>query len=125
MFHSHKTDHQVNKIHEGALRLAYKDSVSTFEQLLTRNNSVTFHERNLQLLITEIFNTKSQLILDFMNDFFKDRNVSYNLWKGSDTILPVVRTIIYGIETVRLIGNRSVTSPRIDLGGPRPTPKEL
>ena len=40
MFHGRKTDHKINKIHEKALRLAYKDSVSTFEQLLTRNNSV-------------------------------------------------------------------------------------
>ena len=55
MFHSRKTDHKINRIHERALRLAYTDDVSTFEQLLAKNNSVTTHESNPQLLMTEIF----------------------------------------------------------------------
>ena len=58
MFHSRKTGHKINKFHERVLILAYKESVSTFEQLLTRNNSVTSHERDLRLLITEVFKTK-------------------------------------------------------------------
>jgi len=67
---------QLNRIHEKALRLAYKDNVSTFDQLLAKNNSVTTHKRNLQLLMTDIFKTKSKLNPDFMNDIFKDRSVS-------------------------------------------------
>ena len=51
----------MKEIHERALRLAYKDDVLTFEQLLAKSNSVTTHERNLQLLMTEIFKTKSKL----------------------------------------------------------------
>ena len=70
------------------------------------NNSVTTHERNLQLLMTEIFKTKSKLNPDFMTDIFKERSVSYNLRKGYDTPLPVVRTTTYGIETVSYIGNK-------------------
>ena len=41
-----------------------------------------------------------------MTDIFKERSVSYNLRKGSDTLLPVVRTTTYGTETVRYIGNK-------------------
>ena len=41
-------------IHERALRIAYKDNVSSFESSLLMNNSVTVHQRNLQLLIIEI-----------------------------------------------------------------------
>ena len=59
MVHSRKIDHMMNKIHENALRLAYTDRVSTFEQLLTKIKSIPTHERNLQLLITEIFKGKS------------------------------------------------------------------
>ena len=103
-FHSWKTDHKINRIHESALRLAYKDNASTFEQLLVKNNSVITHERNLQLLMTKIFKTKSKLSPNFMTDICKERSVSYNPWKGSDTLLPVVRTNMYGIETY--IGNK-------------------
>ena len=105
-FHSRKTDHKINRIHERALRLAYKDNVSTFEQLLATNNSVTTYERNLQLLMTNIFKTKSKLNPDFMTDIFKERSVSYNLLKGSDTLLPVVRTTTYDIETVSYFRNK-------------------
>ena len=107
MLHSRKTDHKINRIHERALGLAYKDNVSTFEQLLAKNNSVTTHERKLQLFLTEIFKTKSKLNPDFITDIFMGRSLSYNIWKGSDTLLPVVRTTTYGTETVGYIGNNS------------------
>ena len=44
LFHSRKSDHKITKNHERAITFKYKDSVSTFKQLLTRNNSVTTHE---------------------------------------------------------------------------------
>ena len=106
MFHSRKTDKKINRIHEKALRPAYKDNMSTFRQLLAKNNSVTTHKRNLQLLMTDIFKTKSKLKPDFMTDIFKEMSVLYNLRKGSDTLLPVVRTTTYGIETISHIGNK-------------------
>ena len=106
MFLRRKPEHKISRIHERALRLAYEDNVSIFEQLLAKKNSVTTHKRNLQLLITEIFETKSKLNPDFMTVNFKERNVSYNLQKGSDTLLPVVRTTTYGIEKVSYIGNK-------------------
>ena len=37
------------------------DSHSCFESLLARNNSVSLHQRNLQLLLVEIFKTKENL----------------------------------------------------------------
>ena len=106
MLYCLKTDCKINRIHERALRLAYKDNVSTFEQLLAKNNSVTTHKTNLQLFMTEIFKAKSELNPDFMTDIFKERSVSYSLWKSSHTLLPVVRTTTYDIETVSYIGSK-------------------
>ena len=80
--------------------------MSTFEQLMTKNKSVTTHERNLQLLKIEIFKTKSHLNPDCMTEIFKDRNVSHNLRRRAGTVLPAVRTTAYGIETARFIGNK-------------------
>ena len=86
MFHSCKIDHKINKIHEKALRLAYKDMVLTFEQLLAKNKSVTTHERSLQSPIFETFKTKSHLNPDLVIELFKNRNVSNNLRSGDDTL---------------------------------------
>ena len=43
MFHDRKVNNKINKIHERALRIAYKDTSSNFEQLLTKADSVTIH----------------------------------------------------------------------------------
>ena len=55
MFHDRSVNKKINKIHERALRIAYKDSCSNFEELLTKANTVSIHHKNLQLLATEIF----------------------------------------------------------------------
>ena len=43
-----KLNNKINKIHERALRIAYKDYVSSFDILLERDKSVTIHTKNLQ-----------------------------------------------------------------------------
>ena len=55
MFHSRQLNNRINKIQERALRLVYKDNKLTFDDLLKLDNSVTIHQRNLQILATEIF----------------------------------------------------------------------
>ena len=59
MFHSRRMERSINKIHEGALRLIYpSDSKLTFKELLGKNKTVSIHQRNLQVLATEIFYAK-------------------------------------------------------------------
>ena len=58
MFHERNLNNKINRIHERALRIAYKDNASSFENLLIMDNSVTVHQRNLQLLKREIYKTK-------------------------------------------------------------------
>ena len=59
MFHSRKLNNRINNIHERALRIVFKDSESTFQQLLKQNKSVPIHQRNVQILSTEILKTKN------------------------------------------------------------------
>ena len=64
MFHDRNLNNEINRIHERALRIAYKDNISSVENLLIIDNSVTVHQRNLQLLMIEIYKKvrpKSQL----------------------------------------------------------------
>ena len=55
MFHSRTLNNRINKSHETALRLVYKDSEYTFEQLLEKDDSLTIHHRNIQKLAIEIY----------------------------------------------------------------------
>ena len=70
MFYDRNLNNKINRIHERALRIAYKDNVSTFEKLLEMDNSVTVHQRNLQLLMVEIYKTKYNLNPSFMKQIF-------------------------------------------------------
>ena len=106
MFYDRTLDHKINRVHERALRIAYKDYGNDFGFLLEQTKSVPVHVRNLQLLMTEIYKTKSDLNPLFMKDIFMERHISYNLRHGTDAQLPKVRTTSFGIETIAYLGNK-------------------
>ena len=56
MFHSRQINHKINKIHHRALRIVYNDHFSSFEKFLSKDKSVTVHQRSLQILSTEMNN---------------------------------------------------------------------
>ena len=62
MCHSRKINTQINKLHERALRLVYNDKSSSFRELLERDNSVTIHERNIHILLTETLKVKDETV---------------------------------------------------------------
>ena len=71
MFHSRKMEHRVNNIHKRALKLVYKDSHDlTFQELLAKGKSVSVHQRNFQLLATEILKSKTEVLPELMNNIF-------------------------------------------------------
>ena len=105
MFHSRKMNNKINnRLHERALRIAYKDFCSSFATLLKKDRSVTMHEKNLQLLMTETFKTINNQSPTFMNEFFPQRNAAYNLRISNTFTVPIVHTVKYGTETVRYRG---------------------
>ena len=47
MCHSRAKINEISRLHERCLKIIYNDKVSTFEQLLEKNTSVSIHARNL------------------------------------------------------------------------------
>ena len=106
MFHSRKLNERINHIHERALRIVYKDFNSSFQELLTENNSLNIHHRNLQKLVTEIFKVKNGLSSELMNDFFKFIKKPYSLQTTSHFRSRKIHTTKYGIETPSYLGHK-------------------
>ena len=72
MFHSRELNNRINKKLQGTLRLVYKDSNKlTFDDLLQLDNSVTIHQRNFQILATEIFKVKNTFAPEIMIEVLK------------------------------------------------------
>ena len=61
---------KINHLHEKALPIAYKDELSDFETMLEKDNAVTIHVKNLQLLMSEVFKTQHNLNPTFMKEVF-------------------------------------------------------
>ena len=79
MFRSGKMDHRINSIHKRALKLVYEDSHNlTFQELMTKEKSVSVHQKNLQLLATEIFKSKIGGSPELMNNIFHFLDKPYN-----------------------------------------------
>ena len=87
-----------------ALRLVYQNNLS-FSELLDLDNSVTAHQKNLQVLVTEIHKVKNGIAPDIMNDIFEVQNPSYNLRSSCNQFRREnVKTVHYGIQSVRYLG---------------------
>ena len=104
MFDSRTLNNRINRIHERALRIAYRDYVSSFENLLQQDNSLTIHERNLQKLAIEMFKTKNNLSPPFMKKVFRVSDISMNLRSNPCFKTCNVRSVHYGTETVHFRG---------------------
>ena len=104
MFHSRTLNDKINKLHERALRLVYKDDTLTFQQLLQKDNSVTIHVRNNQKLAIEMYKVKNNLSPLPVQELFKQRVDRYNLRKERFWEVPRVHTVNYGTETLRYRG---------------------
>ena len=61
-------NNKINHIHERALRLVYQDYKSTFEDLLKKDSSLTFHHRNIHHVAIEMFKVKHGLSPPFMQE---------------------------------------------------------
>lgn len=104
MFHNRSLNAKINKLHERALRIVYKDDNSTFEELLEKDKSVTIHDRNLRRLAVEMYKIKHQLSPSPLLDCFKERSIAYDLRNERCWELPQVRTVQYGKESLRYRG---------------------
>ena len=104
MFRDRRVNAKINHIHERALRIAYQDRTSSFEELLITDNSVSIHQRNLQLLVTEIYRTRMHLNPPFMKEIFVEREIHYNLRVTSNIYVRKPRTTAYGLGNVSFLG---------------------
>ena len=100
MFNSRKLNNQINNVHERALRIVFRDYESSFQQLLKQNKYVSVHQKNLQILATKIFDTKSGLNPVIMEIIFKFKNLMYNFRNAEALNRSSVNSVKYGTETI-------------------------
>ena len=109
MFHSRALNNKINKIHERALRIVYKNSNLCFQELLILDKSVSIHHRNLQKLATEMYKIKNSIAPTLMQELFPKYANPYNLRNNRCWQTANVRTVGYGTETLLFQGQKHGT----------------
>ena len=103
IFHSRKLNNRINKIHERALRIVFKNMNLSFRELLDKDNSVTIHEKNIQSLAVEMYKQSNEISPKIMNEVFPlKKEIKYHSKTEFET--RNVKTEMYGIESLAHLG---------------------
>ena len=100
MSHSRENKRKINRLHERCIRTIYKDKQSSFNKLFEKEGSVSIHERNLQVLTTEMYKISNGLSTPHMKDIFPVNRNPYNVRQNSQFSKPRISTVYYGTESI-------------------------
>ena len=77
--------------------------MTVHQRLLTKDNFVSIHDRNLQVITTDMFNVYMEQGLDILQDVFSiNSQPEYNLRNKTNFATRSVRTFFYGDNSLRL-----------------------
>ena len=97
MFISRSSNHKINRLHERSLRILYKDDISSFSELLQKDNTVTVHTRNIHLLAIEMYKVRRNNISpNFIREIFPTLESAYYPRESKDFITPKRNTVYCG-----------------------------
>ena len=107
MFHSRKLNNRINKLHQRAPQLVYRNPNLNFQDLLALDKSLCIHHRNLQKLEIEMYKVKHNISSLLFQELFPRYENPYNLrnnrcWQTSN-----VRTVGFGTETLLFRGRKT------------------
>ena len=107
MCHSRSNNRKRNMLHERCVRIICNDNQSYFTELLSKDNSVSIHIRNIPRLTTEMFRLYTGLSSPLINNIFKIKAKNpYNLRQVSEFSRPVVKSVYHRTERIPYLGPR-------------------
>ena len=114
MCHSRTLNNKINIFHERSIRIIYNVKLSSFQNRLEHNRSVTVHTGNLQTLATEVYEVSKWKIFArkifarkiFADIFSSNSRANYNLRYQPEFSKPLVSSIFNGTETISNLGPR-------------------
>ena len=98
MFHSRKVNSKINHLQERSLRIVYDDYITSFEDLLKKDNSFKIHHKNIQWLAIELFIVEKGIANSILCDIFPLR---YRLRSQTDFSVSSVNTTHFGLNSLR------------------------
>ena len=103
MFYSRNLNNKINRTHKRPVRLVYQNNLKLSE-LLDRDNSVTLHQNNFHILVTEIYKVKKGTASEIIKDIFELQNPSYNLRSSCNQFRREnIKTVHYSLQSAKYL----------------------
>ena len=81
------------------------DKCSSFEELLIMDKYVSIHHKNIYALAIEMFKVLTKTSPKIMQDVFQIKDQEdYFLRNARDFVIPTVKSVNYGLESIRFLG---------------------
>ena len=105
MFHGRQTNDKINKLHEMALRIVYNETITSFEELLIKDKTLTIQHQNIQSLAIEMYRAVNNLPGGHLREFFVRNSHNYNLRSRSELTVPSINTVFKGQNSISYFGS--------------------
>ena len=107
MCHSRIIYKKANRLHEKCLRMICCYKQSSFEELLEKDSSVSIHERNIQILATEMYKVSKGMSPPQVTELFEQRGEHpYNLRNNTEFLQLPVSSVRCGTESISYLDSK-------------------
>ena len=103
MFNSSRLNNKINSIRERALRITYQDHISTIQELLNKDNAISIHHRNVQVLATEMFKIHRGLSSNILREIFLVKISLCNFRRNNTLERQHVHSVYHGTESLSFL----------------------
>ena len=101
MFHSRKVNRKINHLQERSLRIVYNDYITSFENLLKKDDFKIHHKNVSQSLAIELFKVEKEIANPILCDIFPLRSIDYNLSPQTDFFVSSVNTTHFDLNSLQ------------------------
>ena len=84
----------------------YQDLKSKTEDLLAKSNHCSLHVQRIRKLLCEVYKIVSNISPDIVSDIFQIKKTRYTSRKVKPLEIPRVKTVRYGINSLRYQGSK-------------------
>ena len=97
---------KLEKLQERALRFVFRDTTSSYENLLTRGDFLPLSVYRIRWLGIEVYKCFNGLNPNYLNNFFKQPSQKYELRDSHRLEQPKFNTFAYGLRSFRYYGSK-------------------
>ena len=104
MLHSRQNNNKIKHLHERCLRLIHNDKLSSYEELLEKDWSVSIHHKNIQSLVIEMFQIEHGQSPESVSNVSAQTTQHYNFRQNQNFRLRSMTLDYHDSESISYLG---------------------